>query len=324
MILFVYGPETYLVREKVGQIVAKAISQDVPENSVARLDAAEVEPAELATSLRSQGLFSERQVIVIRDLLQVRSADEAAIVTDGLDSANPEAVIVFAEYGNPDKRRSAFKQLVKLADKTWDFPSMEEGEARRWATKYAAAQETTVSPGAVNKLVTDVGTDGWTLATELDKLATAADSVTEETVAALVTPDITGDIFALVDALGRRDTKSAMGSLTALLANGEPPLRIMAMIVRQYRILIAVHGYADQGMADGAISGQLRASVGNVPPFVVAKTRRQVGLFTEAELRRNFEHLSDIDFEVKTGRRDAETALELFVVESSEPAVTER
>ena len=319
MILFIHGFETYQVRQKVNQVVDKAVTQGVPATNVHRLDAAETELSQLVGIIRNQGLFAERQVVVIRDGLSELSAKDAEELVAAAAETDEQTVVVLAEYGKPDKRRGAFKQTMKQAAKTWEFPELDMAGARLFATEYAKQQGYRINGAALTALLEAGTPDGWRLATELDKLALAADDqpITDSLVHEQVAAEMAGDIFMLVDAAGRRQAAPALKSLKALTVAGEPPLRILAMLLRQYRLLLVVHDLLGRGASDAQIQEAL-ASIGNrVPPFVLKKLKTQAGLFTDREVVDNFDQLAEIDYQVKTGRTEAEAALELFIIESA-------
>lgn len=319
MILFVHGPETYQGRQKVTQAVEKAISQGVPETNVKHLDAAEVDLIELLGPMQNQGLFAERQIIVIRDGLTAPSADDAEKLAEAAEKTDDQTIVIFAEYGKPDKRRGAYKRITKAAQKTWEFPEMDSAAAQRFAREYAADRKYQIQPAAISALVEAAGNDGWRLATELDKLSLAAGEgqITPQHVSEQVTSEVSGDIFGLVDAAGRRQTGKALEAFRALIASGEPPLRILAMLMRQYRLLLVIHDFVGRQLPDAQIQSELARSIGSVPPFVMRKLKVQAGMFTDREVVQNFDRLAEIDYRIKTGQDDAEPALELFIVEAS-------
>ena len=80
------------------------------------------------------------------------------------------------------------------------------------------------------------------------------------------------------------------------------------MVVRQYRILLGVQTAGDR--PDTEVAKQL-----GVHPYSVKQARRQASRFSEAELREIYDELAELDVAGKSGKRDPEQALELFVAE---------
>jgi DNA polymerase III subunit delta len=107
-----------------------------------------------------------------------------------------------------------------------------------------------------------------------------------------------------------KDFRKAQSALRSLLESGEPPQRIFAMVVRQYRILLGATASGNQ--SEFAVAKQL-----GVHPYSVKQARRQADRFSEEDLRGIFDELAELDLATKTGKRDAAEALELFVAEKT-------
>lgn len=320
MILFLHGTETFLLRAKLAQITDKAAQQGTDAESIITVDGAESTVAQVAEALMGRSLLGplsggDKRLVIIRDFLASRSADEAAQLVEHLAEVPKEQIVVVAEFSDPDKRLSAFKKLQKLAEKSWQFAPLEESAVLRWLGTEARNRQVRLAPAAARSLVRAAGTDLWTLSTELDKLSAAAGNgeITEALVEELVTPSDSTTIWELVDALGRKDSAKAAASLQTLLASGEPPQRLFTMIVRQYRILLGVCSLLENGAkTDAAMAKEL-----GVHPFSIQKARLQARQYSVAQLEKIYDELAELDHQMKTGRRDPSGALELFVVEKT-------
>ena len=316
MILFLHGQEDFLIREKLAQITAKAEGQGTPRDAMPELAAGESSLDEVRAVVAGGSLFTDQQVVVLRNWLTQASTEEADQVVAAAQTAAPETIVVVAEFGEPDKRRSAYKQLTKAAAKSWTFPAMDETAAAAWLRQRAKSRDIRLSPAAVHRLVTAVGTDAWSLSTELEKLATAAEGeITPALVDELVVPLHRTDIFAMVDALSKRDAATALRLLRGLQDAGEPALKTFGLIVWQYRVLLGVLAMSSQGASDHEI-----AKAQGLHPFVVRKAKAQAKRFSESELRELYSALAELDGQMKTGQRDPDTALELFILEHCEKA----
>lgn len=116
-----------------------------------------------------------------------------------------------------------------------------------------------------------------------------------------------GDIFALVDALGKRDARRSMEMLQRLLEYGDY-YAIFGMIARQFRLLLLAREVIDQGGQKEEIQGKLRQH-----PYVAEKLLGQARNFTLPELERVYHRLVEMDEAVKTSQIPDRLALEMFV-----------
>jgi len=83
----------------------------------------------------------------------------------------------------------------------------------------------------------------------------------------------------------------------------------LSMIVYQVRNLLVVKELAEKGLMYASI-----VKKSGLHPFVVKKTFFQCRAFSLEELKNIYRRIFTIDSQIKTGRVEAETALDLLVV----------
>jgi DNA polymerase-3 subunit delta len=105
-----------------------------------------------------------------------------------------------------------------------EFPKLTAAEARQIAQRLAQQAGLQFEPQALDALVDTLGADGMRIANEIEKLRLHGGfqgPITVSQLAALVPDSSVSTIFALVDALGRRDRKAALEITDRLLRQGE-------------------------------------------------------------------------------------------------------
>jgi DNA polymerase-3 subunit delta len=100
-----------------------------------------------------------------------------------------------------------------------------------------------------------------------------------EDVEVLCPPDLQSNIFAFVDALGMGNRSKALGLLEALVRTGEPPLRIVHMIRRQFRLLARAKALFAGGASRSEVASTLK-----IPSFVARKFQEQAQKLSEEDL----------------------------------------
>jgi DNA polymerase-3 subunit delta len=128
----------------------------------------------------------------------------------------------------------------------------------------------------------------------------------------LVQDDQEQNLFAFIDELSAKRNGAALRSVRQLLDDGQAAPYVLFMVARQIRILLGVRGLIDQRMKPDAIAAELGQK-----PFVVRKALDQARNFAAGELERLHDRLLALDHAIKTGRIQAEVALELFVAEAT-------
>ena len=181
-----------------------------------------------------------------------------------------------------------------------------------WVRERVAAAGKTADKPTLDFLIERVGRDLRRLASELQKLFTYLGNkkeLDENSVLLATSRSIQGDIFALTDAAVLGRTPKALLLLKDLLSSGEPPLRILAMLVRQFRML----GQARELLKSGCRSGDLSAQLG-IHPYAAEKLAGQAAYATDAMLCQAVELLLQTDLDIKRGKIDQVLALETLLV----------
>lgn len=201
------------------------------------------------------------------------------------------------------KLKKGFVEHFKLPGER-DLPGWIQERAR-------AIGQGEISSEATTLLAALVGPDLRLLDIEVEKLLLYADGrmVTSEDVQLLVSHAREASVFDLVDCVGRRETGRALRLLHRLLDEGEPPLRLLAMLARQIRILIQLREVAERETDPREMARQLR-----LHPFVVQKGLSQARNFELDQLEAAHERVVQTDWAIKSGRSEPVLALDMLVV----------
>ena len=181
-----------------------------------------------------------------------------------------------------------------------------------WISKRAASLGVKITSEAAAMLANYIGNQLRLLANELDKLATyigPGATISVEDVRQLSAQVQEARVFDLTDALAQRNRKQALDLLHELLAEGEPPLKLISTIASQVRSLILVKELAGDGLRVSQI-----ASATGMAPFVAEKALRQIGRFSPAQLEGAYRQLLATDAALKRSRMTPDMALDLLVV----------
>ncbi|ERJ48404.1 hypothetical protein N574_08430, partial [Lactiplantibacillus plantarum 2165] len=129
-------------------------------------------------------------------------------------------------------------------------------------------------------------------------------------VQALVTKSLTQNVFDLVNDVLRYQTQSAVELYHELVAAQEAPLKINAILLGQFRLLLQVKIMARAGYSQGSLASTLK-----VHPYRVKLAMQTVRHFDQAALRAAYLGLLQTEVQMKTTQRDPELLFELFMVQ---------
>ena len=274
-------------------------------------NAAETTPETIVSALNSYSLFGDGPFILVRNLDSWNAAQKAKIV-DYLKNPSPEADLVM--LGEKLGAREKLLAAVKKEGEVHDFKQPTGKALVKWAAGYAKRQGLDLPEDVGGELVARCSDDKVRVSREVEKLALYADgTATMDDVEALCPPDLQPNIFAFVDSLAAGDRGRALGLLQALLGTGEPSLRIVYMIRRQFRLLARARSLLDEGTPRLEVASTLK-----VPPFVARKLEEQARKMGEEDLENALALVLDLERGLKGGSDLAdELQVELAVLKLS-------
>jgi DNA polymerase III subunit delta len=313
MLYLFFGSDELRRSEALAELCAQ-VPDDVADLNISRLEGRRLKLETLAAACEAMPFLAERRLVIVSDALkQTKAGKEREDLRAYLERVPDWCDLIFVEREEVDRRSILFTYLKKVGQ-LCEFLPLEGGELLGWLSERARRQGARLEPAAARRMVELTGGDTRTLATELEKLATYAGqggAITPRVVDLLVEDGQEQNLFAFIDHLAARRLGPALRGAHALLEDGQAPTYVLFMLARQVRILIGVQELAGQRMRPEAMAAELGQK-----PFVVRKAVEQVRGFAPGELARLHARLLELDLATKTGRIQAETALELFVAEA--------
>jgi DNA polymerase III delta subunit len=192
------------------------------------------------------------------------------------------------------------------------------GELRAWIAARARQTGVAIEPRAAASLAERVGGAVWETdiergqqtrlaAAELEKLATYAGErpITAEDVEALTADARPASVFAITNALDRREPAAAAAALQRALAEGEPVLRIMSSLSNRVSDLIVARDLLARRATPGELAKHVGRGNARAAERIAEAARRYSGDELEAMLRALFE----ADLAIKRNDVEPESAV---------------
>lgn len=313
-----HGSDEFTCAERVADLRQRLGSPETADLNTTWLDGRTVTLGELRHACEALPFLSDRRLVVVTGLLSRlgKGTGEHPFLErllDLLPSLPDTTRLVLVEdvglaEGHPVLK--AARQHERGYVRRFEPPTPKA--LPRWILRRAEKYKGQMAQDAAARLAEVIGANLRLLDQEIGKLVTYAGPdrpVTAADVACLVPYVQEAVIFDLVDALGQRDGRVAASTLQRLLDEGESnAMGILAMIVRQFRLLIQVKELMQGGENSASISRRL-----GIHPFPTGKLCSQAANFTPAQLEQIYRYLLDIDLQIKSGELTPETALDLLV-----------
>ena len=309
-----YGQEDYLREAFLGEIKAACLPDGGDDFSYHRLDGKSTSLRELSDAVNALPFLSERTLTEVRgyDFAHCRDAEAAAL--EKLISDIPDwctlAFVQDTDFG-PDQRTKIMKAVAKYG-KVINFTSQGQGPLVQWIRKRFAALGKNALPDACVTLIYLSGELMNGLIPEIEKIAagTQGELVTAEDVSRLAMRIPEARVFEMTDQLAARDYDGACRTLADLMAMGEEPIAILAVIGTQMRRLYAARVAVDEKLGGDFV----RQYCGVKFDFMVDRLLRSARGFDTEDLARAVELCAETDYAMKsTGMDGADLLSELLI-----------
>jgi DNA polymerase-3 subunit delta len=312
MIYLFHGPDEFTRSEALAELRA-SLPAEVADFNLTLLDGRKLKSDDLVRACEVAPFLAERRLVIVTDVLKhAKAGPERDALRAYLERVPPTCDLVFVEGENVDRRSSLFTYLKKTAQ-IREFQPREGAELRRWLDERARRLQVQLDAAAAQRLVDYAGNNSRTLVNELSKLASYVGQggrISASVVDLLVQDGQEQNLFAFIDNLSLRRRGTALQGLRSLLDEGQAATYILFMLARQVRILLGVRELAAQRLRPDEIATHLGQK-----PFVVRKALEQARGFEAGRLEVIHDRLLELDRASKTGRIQADVALELLVLE---------
>ncbi|MDP9052683.1 MAG: DNA polymerase III subunit delta [Acidobacteriota bacterium] len=250
-----------------------------------------------------------------------RSAPAGAGGSETLDayvkSPTPGVTLIFEatrwdlEGEDKTKTERARKFFGAIPDVV-EFRRFTSDEARGELDRIARASGVQLDPAAAEALVEALGADVARIAVELAKLSLYGKPVTLEDLPLLVPDARQSTIFALVNAVGRRDRIGALKTLDALVREGEYLPLALTFLATQFRMALV----AKEANLRGASQVQSHFQRAGVQMWGsrAEQVSQTAAKFSKDQLERSLTLIFETDRDLRSARPDDRTVVENFVV----------
>jgi len=303
--ILLYGPDEGLVRERA-EAAARSVCPDLKDPfRVADLAAAVLaaDPARLADEAAQLSLTGGRRVVRVRN-----AGDALAKLFAGFLENTPGEAFVVVEAGELPSRsalRRAF-EAARSAVAIGCYPDTPR-ELAVVIRETLAAHRVTASRDAGQFLVEHLGGDRLLTRSELEKLALYAGEggrVELQDARLSISDTAALELDDAIMAAAEGDAARAERVLGRVFQQGESPVSVIRALLRHLQRL---HMFAARLSAGSSADEVLRSAR---PPILFKQEdsfRRQLGLWTEARLRPQFDCIIKAELNMKTTGFPAET-----------------
>ena len=295
--------------EKAKQIIIK--DNHMEETIPSTYDLEEVSLEEALEDLDTYGLFSNKKVIIIKNIETIKYDENKKDIDHLLkyiDNPNPDYLLIIEA-----KKLNNTTKLAKQLKKKCKYQKV-EFNLNDYIKESLSGYK--VTPKTISFLIEYCENDFTKIQNECNKLKDYKLEEKEITISDIeeIVVKKLGEskdlVFSFSRALAEKDKKEALKKYKELLSYQIEPLSIIGLLASQIRIIYQVKLLEKDRLNDKDIANTL----GEKSDYRIKKTRELTRLYSEEELLLLMQKLSDMDYQIKTTDTDGNSLLELFII----------
>ena len=323
MLIFLYGNDSYRSKQKLNEIIKKHREINQSKLILKYFDFKKDDFDSFRKEIQSASIFKKKKLIIFKNVFFRKDIQKELLnwIKKSIKQKRSEIILLYEQNFIPQSKSSLFKILKKYG-KCQEFKFFGDEKLKNWAEREFKKYQIEINPEALKQLIKFTGNDLWQLSNEIKKISTfkkfsnndqtnrKINRIEKKDIELLVRPKIETNIFKTIDALAERKKKQSFILLVKHLKKGDAPLYLLSMIVYQIRNLLIIKSFLEDKKTYNQI-----LKISKLHPYVVRKTIEQAKMFSLNELKKIYKRIFLADLNIKTGKIDAQSALNLLITE---------
>lgn len=317
MFYIFHGQDDFSAQEALAKIRHAIGAPDMLDLNTAAVDGKTATVSDIINAINALPFLSPKRLVIVSGFLSrlgrnKNDADVAETLISALKNMPETTELVFWDMVELKKNHPVLKFGMVHKNCVHYFGVPQKQTLPKWIEKRVQQKGGKMEFQAGQALSNVVGDDLRALDNEIEKLLLyVGDSrpVTLADVALLCPYTADSETFAMANAIGRRDTRSALDQLHKRLEEGQNPLAILAGIASQFRGLLEVKSMAEAGLTPA----QIAREKGWRSDYAAKMRLKEARNFSTERLVQIFGILRDTDVAIKTGEIEQTLALDTLI-----------
>lgn len=304
------GTERLLIERAVDALRRAVDAMGAADFNVEVFDGKGLDAATVTAAARTLPMMADMRLVLVRHA-DAMTPNEQNALAEYLDDPSDTACLVLTATkldGRAKLAKTAKKQGYLV-----DTKPLRGRELREFVRAEASSRHHNIEPAAIEALLEAVGDDLAAIDDAMERLSLfvgAGQRIDADAVMTCITRIRVESIWSLVDAIGLKDRRKGVAAAQSLLDDREPPLRLLAMVARQLRIVARMR----EGLSEG-MRPQEAAKRAGAPPFKAGDLTESARRFTADSLGEAFTLIAETDRALKSSKRPPDIIVQEAVLE---------
>ena len=322
MILFLHGPDTYRVRQKLKEIQEQYRVTYPNAVHVWDFDCIEADVEDAKNAVEMVSMFEKKKLIVFWNVFQDSAFQEFLTERKNQLAESEHHIVVLVETEEiKEKSTNKLYQWLKKNAKQQEFLLLSPAQLKLWIEQEFRQYNLKIAPRAQETLARSAGNNLWRLSGEVRKIAAwkkpasnaqvrlgFEEQVKEVDVTLFVNAHTEADIFLTIDSIAQKNKKRALSLLYKHLQKGDSPHYLFTMLVYQFRNILQIRDMTERKLSYDTMLRRTK-----LHPYVLKKGLRVAQNFSLQELKILYKKLFVLDTNLKIGKVEPVGVFDLFI-----------
>ena len=257
--------------------------------------------------------MSSHRLVIIKNANLFSSTKKANFADRFLKELEtfPSSTIIIITEDAADKRLKLYKAILAKGT-ALEFLTPKEAELKKWVINTLNSNNITVSDSIALFFLRIVPYNMETINLELDKLIAYKGSQGElksEDINLITTKSLEAKIFDMLDALCQKQLNLALELYNNMVSQKEEPLMILAMVARQFRLILRTKAMLKENAAIDEISKSLEIRSFAVKNYIAQSKHFKFNTLIDA-----LEDCLTLDYSIKIGQIEKNLGLTMLLI----------
>jgi len=308
-VYLLYGEESYLIGETRKRIESICLDPGTKDFNYDLFTGGETAPDRIMDAAKTHPVMASWRVVVVKDAHIWNEQQVKTFAPYWEDPLTSTCLIFLGQKLGPWKR---WVNVLQEKGRVVAFPHPRGRALTRYIIRGAKEMGKEISVQAAEMVTEQVGNHLGEIYQELDKIVSYVGDekrIRVDDVEAVICPLRSRTVFDLTRAMGRKNCPEALILLNQMIEGGENHLKILTMMVRQFRLIWMAKEMKAQGMSNTDVGKAL-----GVPEFVLRPLLSQLENFTPSELAAGYQRFSEADRALKSRSIPKGVVLENLII----------
>ena len=316
-IYFFYGPETFMIENKINSIKKRVVLQQYEDMNFSSFSGKDSSFDIFEEEFYSYPMTGEKKLILLKNTgwFQNSKSKEFEVIKK-LFSDIPEYLYVIVVEENFDtKKEKNVSFITEAGGGIVNFGYLPVNQLCAWIEKMFSDNEKIVKQSDILYIANACNYEMGKIYNEVNKIIIFSDdrqTVSSRDISILVTKSAEYKIYELFDDIVESRSYQAMEKLKQILESKEKPTSVIAGITNKFSELLTLKLLNSDRVPISQMSDYLDYKI---PDFVIKKMLTQSKKFGEQYLKRIIKLGIKLDSSIKNGKIAQDVAVELFVAE---------